>query len=149
MRTFKRSDRVGSLIQKNVADILMKGIKDPRLETTVITGVKMSDDLKYARIYFSISGGGSEGKKKEVSEGFRSARGYIKRTLASQLGLRYMPELQFSYDDSLDYGSHIDKLLREVQETEASNPKTWCFVNIKLTDTIFLLSAFVSLCLCG
>lgn len=76
----------------------------------------MSDDLKYVRIYFSISGDNSKEKRKEVSEGFKSARGYIKRTLASQLGLRYMPELQFFYDESFDYGSHIDKLLKEVQE---------------------------------
>jgi len=120
MKTFKRSDRVGSLIQKNVADILMKGINDPRLETTVITGVKMSDDLKYARIYFSISGDNSEEKKKKVSEGFKSAHGYIRRSLASHLGLRYMPELQFSYDESFDYGSHIDKLLKEVKESEVN-----------------------------
>ncbi len=109
MKSFPRSDRVGGLIKKNLSDLLQKKIKDPRLQMTTITNVMMSPDLRHARIYFIKSGG--EKSKVEAIEGFKKALGYVKRTLARQLGLRYMPELKFFYDESFDHGSHIDKIL--------------------------------------
>ena len=85
-----------------------------------ITGVKMSRDLRKAGIYFTISG--TMAVKDEAVMGFKSAMGYIKRTLARQLGLRYMPELTFLYDESFDYGSKIDKVLESVKKPEANGP---------------------------
>ena len=121
MKPFARSDRVSGQIQKVLSDILLKKIKDPRLEAATITGVKMSRDLKSARVYFVASGG--KKSVEEAIEGFKSALGYVKRTLAAQLGLRYMPELKFFYDDSFDYGSHIDKVIKAViSENEFNNP---------------------------
>lgn len=90
--------------------MLKKKINDPRLEMITITSVKMSRDLKTARIYFSISGG--EQNIKDATHGFESAKGYIKRTLAGKLGLRYMPDIKFFYDETFDYGSRIDSLLK-------------------------------------
>jgi len=113
MKPFARSERVSGHIQKVLADILKKNIKDPRLEMATITGVKMSRDLKTARIYFTTSGGRKSSK--EAAEGFNSARGYVKRTLAQQLGLRYMPEIKFFYDESFEYGSRIDKVLKSIE----------------------------------
>jgi ribosome-binding factor A len=55
-----------------------------------------------------------------VAAGFKSALGYVKRTLAHQLGLRYMPDLRFYYDDSFDYGSHIDKVLNSITKDNES-----------------------------
>ncbi len=109
MKSFPRSDRVGGLIKKNLSDLLQKKIKDPRLQMTTITNVRMSSDLRHATIYFIKSGG--EKSKVEAIEGFKNALGYVKRTLARQLGLRYMPELKFFYDESFDHGSHIDNIL--------------------------------------
>lgn len=120
MKPFERSDRVSGQIQKVLSDILLKKIKDPRLEAATITGVKMSRDLKFARIYFVTSGGKESAK--EAIEGFKSALGYVKRKLAAQLGLRYMPELRFYYDDSFDYGSHMDKIIKALKsENEFDN----------------------------
>lgn len=119
MKPFARSDRVGGQIQKVLSDILLKKIKDPRLEAATITSVKMSRDLKFARVYFVTSGG--KESMEEAIEGFKSALGYVKRTLAAKLGLRYMPELRFFYDDSFDYGSHIDKLIKVVKSENESN----------------------------
>ena len=113
MKPFARSERVSGHIQKVLSDILKKNIKDPRLEMSTITGVKMSRDLKTARIYFATSGGRKSSK--EAAEGFNSARGYVKRALAQQLGLRYMPELKFFYDESFEYGSRIDKMLKSIE----------------------------------
>ena len=114
MMTFSRADRVSALIQELLSELLKKDIHDPRLAMATVTGVKMSRDLKLARIYFSIYGGKS--KSEAAALGFESARGFIKRSLAPRLGLRYMPDLQFFYDDSFDYSSHIEQLLKKVAD---------------------------------
>ena len=82
----------------------------------------MSADLRIAKIYFTTYGEktGSE----EIAEGFKSARGFLKRHLAGKLGLRYMPEFKFFYDDSLDRGSRIDNLLKSVQQTDETDNST-------------------------
>jgi len=113
MTSFSRADRVGGLIQETLADLLNKSIHDPRLQRATITSVKMSADLKLARIYFAIYG--DDKKSEDAARGFESARGFIKRILAPKLGLRYMPDLKFFYDDSFDYGSHIDQLLEKIK----------------------------------
>ena len=122
MKTFARSDRVSGLIQQVLSEILQKGIKDPRLKMTTITNVKMSRDLRVARIYFAISGG--EQSAEEVARGFESARGFVKRSLAGKLGLRYMPDLKFFYDDSFDYGAHINKILKSIKKDNGSDNKS-------------------------
>ncbi|MDH3566427.1 MAG: 30S ribosome-binding factor RbfA [Desulfobacteraceae bacterium] len=119
MKPFARSDRVCGHIQKALSDILLKKIKDPRLEFATISNVKMSRDLRIARIYFTTTG--DKKSVEEALEGFKSAIGYVKRTLAGQLGLRYMPELKFFYDESFDYGSHIDKILKDVKADNGFN----------------------------
>ena len=113
MTSFARADRVSGLIQETLSDLLKKRIHDPRLQRATITKVKMSADLKLARIYFAIYG--DDKKSEDAAKGFESARGFIKRILARKLGLRYMPDLKFFYDDSLDYGSHIDQLLEKIK----------------------------------
>lgn len=119
MKEFSRSDRVGSLILRNLSDILHRKIKDPRLENTVITGVDVSQDVKNARIYYSTP---QQGKtRKDASEGFESALGYIKRTLASRLGLRYMPKIKFVFDESFDYGAHIEELISTIHAEDGAD----------------------------
>lgn len=118
MKPFARSDRVGGQIQKALSDLLHKNIKDPRLEKVIITGVKLSRDLRLARIYFTLSDQGTSdtlGPQNDASEGFKSALGFIKRSLAQQLGLRYMPDLRFYYDQSFDYGEKIETLLKTLK----------------------------------
>jgi ribosome-binding factor A len=110
MIPFSRADRIGGLIQKILSDILRKEIRDPRLKMTTITGVTVTRDLKLARIYFTTPN--SKQKKEAATIGFNSARGYIKRTLAHALDLKYMPDIEFCYDESLDYGAHIDELIK-------------------------------------
>ena len=115
MIPFSRADRVSGLIQEVLSELLKKNIRDPRLAMATISSVKMSRDLKLARIYFTIYG---DSEKSEAAvQGFESARGFIKRSLARRLSLRYMPDLKFFYDESFEYGSHIDQLL-EKKSTE-------------------------------
>jgi ribosome-binding factor A len=122
MKPFARSDRVSGQIQRALSDLLRKSIKDPRLEKVIITGVKMSKDLRLARIYFTLSDhvlSDPPGPQKEAAEGLKSALGFIKRTLAQQLGLRYMPDLRFYYDESFDYGEKIETLLKTLKTDHA------------------------------
>jgi ribosome-binding factor A len=119
MTSFSRADRVSGLIQETLSDLLNKSIHDPRLQMTTITKVKMSADLRLARIYFAIYG--DDKKSEDAAKGFESARGFIKRILAPKLGLRYMPDLKFFYDDSLDYGSHIEQLLEKIKTDNESD----------------------------
>jgi ribosome-binding factor A len=117
MKPFLRADRVGGQIQKALSDILLKSIKDPRLDNTIISAVKMTSDLRLAYIYYVVHGG--DGKSIiNAEKGFESALGYIKKNISRQLGLRYMPELKFYYDGSFDYGSKMDSLIKKVKEKD-------------------------------
>ena len=123
MKYFSRSDRVSGQIQKNLSELLKKNIQDPRLEMVTITSVKMSQDLRIARVYFISSR--DKMSRKEAAEGFKSALGYIKRVLAAKLGLRYMPDLKFFYDESFDYGSHIDNVLKLIKAHDKPDNTTF------------------------
>ena len=100
MRPYSRAERVGQLIRQILAETLQKKIKDPRIDTVIITGVKMSPDLRNAKIYFVLSGGKEKIEQAEL--GFSQAAGFLKRTLGQELTLRYMPKLSFFYDEPFD-----------------------------------------------
>jgi ribosome-binding factor A len=119
MKSYTRAERVSGEIQRIISDILRKDISDPRLTRVAISGVKMSKDLRNARIYFTLSAG--KYTREDATEAFESAMGFIKRTLAGQLGLRYMPGLRFFYDESFDYGSHIDQVLKKIDTADGSS----------------------------
>lgn len=120
-RSLNRAERVGGQVQKVLAGLIQKGVNDPRLAQATITGVSMSRDLRIAKIYFAAHGGAHE--KQDLLAGFESAKGFIKRELARQLGLRYMPDLKFYYDGSFDYGAHINRVLKSLQsDDEKNNP---------------------------
>lgn len=122
MTLFSRADRVAGQMQKILSEILLKDIKDPRLDMVTITGVKMSKDLKLARIYFTISGSGKS--PEDALKGFKSAAGFLKRSLAGQLGLRYMPDISFFYDESFDYGARIESLLKTLKSDDGPDNST-------------------------
>lgn len=123
MIPFARSDRVSGLIQKVLSEILKRDIGDPRLKMATITEVEVSRDLKLARIYFTTPDG--KQKKDAAIKGFNSARGFIKRILAHEIGLKYMPDIKFFYDDSLDYGEHIDELIKSSKIENGSDHSTY------------------------
>ena len=116
MTSFARSERVAQNMQMALMDILRKNIKDPRLEMVTITKIKLTNDLKIARVYFALAG--SQKSIKDAENGFKSAHGYLKRTLGRELELRYMPKLEFFYDDSFDYASKINQLFRSIEDDD-------------------------------
>ena len=122
MIEFSRADRVSGLLQEVLSEILKRDIADPRLRLATITGVKMSADLKLANIYFTTPGG--KNSISAAAQAFTRAHGYIKKKLAQQLELRYMPQLRFFHDESFDYGSRIEKLLKTVSSENENDHRT-------------------------
>ncbi len=120
-RSFNRSDRVSGQVRRVLAELIQKGVSDPRLSQATISGVTLSRDLRIAKVYFTMHGGAD---KSAIMEGFESAKGFIKRELARKLGLRYMPDLKFFYDGSFDYGAHIDQVLKSLPTDDEKNNST-------------------------
>jgi ribosome-binding factor A len=111
---YQRSDRVGDLLVELISELLREDIRDPRVATVTLTGAKVSKDLRHARIYFNILGGQAD--KREVLAGLRSATGFIRSKVGREISLRYVPTLEFFYDESEDEAERIQKLLKQVKE---------------------------------
>ncbi len=117
MTTHARPERVGQEIQAAVADILSRGeLRDPRIGFITITGVKVSPDLRVARVFYSMIG--TEAERKDTQAGLDAAKGFVRREVTSRVQLRVSPEIFFTFDESLEEGDKIDRLLREVKDKE-------------------------------
>jgi ribosome-binding factor A len=119
MPTFKRSQRIADRIRKEVADILHRQVGDPRMALITLTGVKVSDDLRNAKIYFVEMG--RETCNAETQEALKKACGFLRRELGKRLQMRYVPEITFLVDESFAYGSRIDRLINEIQQPEEAD----------------------------
>jgi ribosome-binding factor A len=115
MSTHNRPERVAHLLQQRLAEVFARGLKDPRLGLVTITGVKMSPDLREARVFWTVHGDSEV--RKGTAKGLSAARGYLRYEL-SELGLRVLPDLHFTYDEAIDRGDRVEQLLREVHEAD-------------------------------
>jgi ribosome-binding factor A len=108
-----RIERVNSLIRQEISELLQRQVKDPRLGNFItVTEVVTSPDLKYAKVFISYIG--SETERKETLSVLAAAAGFFRRELTKRLTLRNIPELSFHWDDSIERGSRILKLIDEV-----------------------------------
>ena len=112
--TSYRQRRVADTIREELAELLQREAHDPRLSGVSITAVETSQDLRLARVYFSMLGDDAE--VQQALRAFEKASGYLRRELASRVQLRYMPELIFRFDDSLATGGRIETLLHEIND---------------------------------
>ncbi|MBI5746524.1 MAG: 30S ribosome-binding factor RbfA [Nitrospirae bacterium] len=113
MLVVKRSERVADLIKMEIADILIKKIKDPRVGFATVTGVDVTDDLRYAKAYISVMG--DEGARKKTLAGLNSASSFIRSELGRRLVMRRIPELAFKIDNSLEQAVHIFEVLDKIK----------------------------------
>ncbi len=109
-----RPERVQEALRQEISRIVQTEIKDPRLGFLTITGVELTRDLRYARVYFSVLG--EEKGKKLALKGLNSAKGYIKGLLSDRIKLRYMPNLEFKIDESLEYTNRILDILNKIKK---------------------------------
>ena len=110
---YQRADRVGDLLLEIIAAILSREIRDPRLRAVTLTGVKVSKDLRHAKIFFSLLGETHD--RVEAVAGLKSATGFIRGKLSKQLDLRFVPAIEFAYDDTEEAAQRIHALLDEVK----------------------------------
>jgi len=115
----KRAKRVGDEILRETAMILLEKVRDPRVEGVTLTGIRLSNDLKQAQVYFSVLGGKDAIERGQ--KGLDSAKGYIKREIGHRMDLRYVPELIFSYDRSLESGSRLERILEKLKDDESED----------------------------
>ncbi len=118
----KRSARVGEQLFKEIAELIEHRVKDPRVRGVTLTGVDMADDLKFAKVYFSVLG--DEVDLEDSQQGLLSAKGFIKREIGRRMELRYVPELDFRHDPSLKRGEKMEKLLDRLRPEESEEEET-------------------------
>jgi len=111
--TSYRADQVGEQVREEIMSIIRRELKDPRIGFVSITAVRMSPDLRSARVRVSVLGNPEQ--KKESLAGLVSARGLIRHELGRRLqNLKFSPDLRFELDPSIEYSVHISELLKEV-----------------------------------
>jgi ribosome-binding factor A len=115
----KRSGKVADLIQKEVCQMLVKSIKDPRIGFVTITKVAVSEDCRFAKVYFSVAGTPAE--KESSVKGLDSAKGYVRKELGRRLRLRYTPEIVFQFDPSVEYAIHMEELIQSIHRGKEPN----------------------------
>jgi ribosome-binding factor A len=114
--THSRPERVAQMVQQLLGEVFARGMRDPRIGLVTITGVKMSPDLREARIYWTVHGDSEQ--RAHTAKGLDKARGFLRREIGAQLKLRLTPDLHFTYDEAIDRGERIELLIRKVHEEE-------------------------------
>lgn len=108
-----RKQRVGDEIRAQLADLLMHGLDDPGVGFVTVTEVRMSPDLRHARVYVSVLGG--EQREREAMAAIARAQGYLRREIGHRVRLRHTPELAFVLDHTLDDSARLEQLLAETR----------------------------------
>ena len=109
-----RQNRINEDMKQHIAEII-RNLKDPRVpEIVSVVSTKVTPDLKYAKIYISTMGGGDS--TMECLKALKNASGFIRREIGSRMQIRAVPELEFLYDDSIEHGMRMRKLIDEVNK---------------------------------
>ena len=112
-----KQGRISSQVMRELSNILLLEAKDETLKHVTITGCEVTNDLSWARVYYTYMG---EETDEAVSENLKEAAPYLRSVLAERLGdtLRHIPELRFIVDESIEYGQRIEKLIQEIHEED-------------------------------
>ena len=115
---FKRSDRIGGMVQRKLSQLIQQEIKDPRLPPFVtISSVTVSSDLGHAKVYFTAL----NCDVAETTSILNAAAGFLRSALARTIKVRSVPQLHFVYDESIEYGRNLSKLIDDVNPPDADN----------------------------
>lgn len=110
MKPYTRAERISGKIQYAITELLSKKMQDPRVEMATVSSVKLTPDLRVADVYIAVFG--DKKRIKEALDGFKKSKGFIKKSIAPKLGLKYMPDLRFVHDDSFDKAAKMDALIK-------------------------------------
>jgi len=116
-RDYARTDRIAEQIQRELAQLLRLEVKDPRVRMVTVTGVEVTRDYAHAKVFYTTLAGDS----KELQQGLERTSGFLRSKLASAMKLRITPQLHFTYDASVERGSHLSQLID--QAVASDTPK--------------------------
>ncbi len=108
-------ERMASNLVKEISYILATEIKDKDIQFVTITDVKLTNDLSFAKVYFTVL---EDDYRKDTLQALKSASGFIRRQLADRVDMRHIPELIFIYDESIAYGNKIEKIIEKINKDE-------------------------------
>ena len=106
-------DRIASNMVKEISYILANEIKDSNIKFVTVTDVKLASDLSYAKVYVTVF---NQEKIKETIESLDKAKGFIRKKLSERIDIRHTPELSFVFDESIEYGNKIEKIIEKINE---------------------------------
>ncbi|PCF42488.1 30S ribosome-binding factor RbfA [Staphylococcus delphini] len=111
-----RAERVGEQMKKELMDIIHNKLKDPRVVFLTITDVQPTNDLSLAKVYLTVLG--SDKERENTFKGLEKAKGFIKSEIGQRMRLRIVPDLQFEYDESIEYGNRIERLIQDLNHND-------------------------------
>ena len=112
-----RPERIAHLMRREIADILQRKLRDPRVSAMVsVTDLELTHDLSLARVYVGVLSDAAE--RERVLATLRNAAGFVRHELGTRLDLREIPEIRFEFDDSIERGARVDELLRRLEAGE-------------------------------
>ena len=117
----RRSEKVSRLLQETIAELIIRGIKDPRVSGVTITGVDVSPDLRHADVYYRVLGTAADAHRAQA--GLEHAAGYIQGVVGRELRLRYTPELHFEFDPTPDRARRLEELLAAATDGMSEEPE--------------------------
>ena len=109
-------ERLNHTYQEVISSILMREVKDQDIKFVTITGVDITSDLSFAKVYYTVL---DSNKKESTAKALEKAAPFIRTKLAEQVEVRHTPELKFIYDKSIAYGEHIEKIIEEIHEKDS------------------------------
>ena len=112
----QRASQVAEELRKIISMILLEDITDPAMGFVTITRIELTDDLRFARVYYSVLG--DDRQKKTTAEAIAANKGYIKKIAVERINLRYAMDIRFVLDESLEHGQKIDEILRKIKKNE-------------------------------
>ncbi len=125
-REFSRTQRIADQIQRDLAQLIQFEIKDPRLGMVTVSHVKVSKDLGYADVYVTVLPLGAQDEQDAVLASLkvlRNAAGFLRAELSRQTNIRFMPQLRFHFDESVERGRHLHSLIEKAVRLENSKPQ--------------------------
>lgn len=108
-------DRIASALVKEVSYILMTEIKDQNIKFVTITDCKLTSDLSYAKFYYTVL---DDEKREETAKALKNARGFVRSKLYDRIDIRYIPEIDFVFDESIEYGKNIENIIEEIHKKD-------------------------------
>jgi ribosome-binding factor A len=117
-----RSARIADQIQRSLAEVIRLELRDPRVGLITLTGVELSRDQSHAKVFFTVLGAASASE--DALEGLQRAAGFLRSELAHRLTTRKVPELHFAFDESVERGVYLSRLIDEAVKPPAPKPRT-------------------------